>query len=60
MKLSVQLHSSLSVRRKLLRIYRMKGAVGLKVGLGTVEEKVPVSAANRKTVVHSEPMHYNN
>jgi hypothetical protein len=60
MKLSVQLHSSVYIRRKLLRIYRTEGGMGLKFGLDTVEEKVPVSIVNRKPVVQSEPIQFNN
>jgi hypothetical protein len=60
MTLIVQLHSSASTRRKLLSISRTTGGVGSKVGLNTVEEKVSVRTANRKPVVHSEPVHYNN
>ena len=60
MKLNVRLHSSVSIRRKPLSVYRMTGEVGPKVGLNTVEKKVSIRTANRKPVVHSEPMHYNN
>jgi hypothetical protein len=36
-KLNVQLHSSVSERRKFLSIYRTTGGVGPKVGLDTAE-----------------------
>jgi len=39
MKPNVQLHSSVSTRRKLLRIYRTTDGVCPKVGLDTVEKK---------------------
>jgi len=59
-KLNFQLHSSVSTRRKLLRIYRTTGRVSPKVGLDTVEKKVSVRTGNRKPVVHSKLTHYNN
>jgi len=42
MKLNVQLHFSVSIRRKLFSIYRTTGRVGPKVGLDTVEKKVSI------------------
>jgi hypothetical protein len=48
MKLNVQLHSSVSKRRKLLSIYRTTGGVGLKVGLNTMGPKVCLNTVGPK------------